>query len=95
MNTLSLLLVFGGLAVLILLNILIYKGIFKMFFRTKQEFKDSLQYMFMSDIMSITQGKLIFDLKKEIRTQGFFVFCVLVFLVEAQIVEKLFYQFVR
>lgn len=95
MNSLSLLLIFGGLAVIIPVNIPLYKGVFKMFFKTREEFKDSLQYMFMSDIRSITQGKLIFDLKTEIKIPGFFVFCVMIFLVEVQVIEKLFYLFVK
>lgn len=63
--------------ILIILNIPVYKWIFKQFFKTGDEFAEAVKYNFTPDIVSLFKGNYRKDRIAEFKL-GAFVFCCIV-----------------
>lgn len=78
-----------GLPVLILLNIPIFKLLFKLFFADKNDFNESLYFLFRFDIVSLFKGEILEDIKAELKIKFFFALCISLIVVEGLIIIKL------
>lgn len=63
--------------ILIILNIPIYKWLFKKFFPSSGEFSEALNYYFTPDIFSLFKGNYTKDVLAEFKL-GAFVFCCII-----------------
>lgn len=77
------------IAVLLILNIPIYKLIFGAVFRDVDDFKESLRYMFTPDLISFFRGEYWKDRFAEMKAGVFFFLCIAIIIVEFIIVQHL------
>lgn len=73
-----------GIAILIfmILNSPIYWWLFRRFFKTKDEFKESLYYLFRWDMISLFKGEYWEDFQEEMKIKLFLALCFLIVVIE-------------
>ncbi len=79
-----------GLPILIILNIPIFRYLFKLFFVDKDDFNESLYYLFRFDIISIFRGEFLEDIKAELKIKIYFGLCIILIVAEGFILYKIF-----
>ncbi|WP_454054029.1 hypothetical protein [Clostridium sp. Marseille-Q7071] len=81
--------------ILILINIPIYKAIFKLIFNDTDDLNESIRYSFTPDFFSLLRGEYFEDRMSEFKLSCFIVSCILVVTVERFFLNKIIHWFMR
>lgn len=79
--------------ILIILNIPVYKWIFKQFFKSGDEFAEAIKYNFTPDIVSLFKGNYRKDRIAEIKLGAFIMCCILLIGLEYSIINSIYNLF--
>lgn len=79
--------------ILVLLNIPIYKFIFKQIFVDSDDFRESVKYNFTPDLFSLFKGRYMKDKIGEFKLGLFFMACILVIIVEYGLINYIVHLF--
>lgn len=75
--------------VLILINIPIYKLIFKLTFNDVDDLNESIRYYFTPDFFSLLRGEYFKDIRSEFKLSCFIISCGLVVVLEHYFINKI------
>ncbi|MTI47947.1 hypothetical protein [Sporosalibacterium faouarense] len=78
------------IGILLIINIPIYKFIFKGFFYDIEDFKESLGYIFTPDLFSLFRGKYWQDRMSEMKAGGFIFLCIVITVLEFFLIQYIF-----
>ena len=77
-----------GLIVFNVINIPLYLSLFRKVFTEKEEFKEAILFYLKPDLFSLFKGKLLEDLRAELKLGLFFSICILILTGEILLMQK-------